>query len=663
MSRRWNSRGSGRVRDEDVERQGPKNDGIGSEQKIITKLAIGQVNQRLLKMFSETRWFHWDVAFLVVCVVAVAVDPLFYYLPVINEATKCIIIDKTLKIIAICVRSFLDLIAFGDLVARPIASSTDYYSRSDYVINILAILPVPQVLVPIIFSEMRGSKFRHGRKVLNAVVLLQYVPRIFRIYRLWKIVNVTIILPKSIPTTNVKENADSNKNMKGFIVMKAGFNLFLYLVASHVLGAFWYFFSIERETTCWHVACKPDAGCRKTSFNCGHGSSNNTIVLNNFCSIENPNTTLFDFGIFQEARQSRILESMDFPRKTIFCFWWGLRNLSSLGQNLETSPYYWENCFTVLISIFGLLLFLYFIGNLQVYMQWEASNELEEIFKQSKSRQHNKITSKRLETSKWWDPSMRLETSKKYYLTYMDEKDKAEIMKSKLRSIECWISTIGLPDQLKKMIMSYVTPILEDQNKHIDTENPFPHLPTTLRRLIKLHLCLPRLRRVPIFENESEELLYEITCKFLKQVHYNQSSYIVREGEPLDALIFMVKGIVWTYTSNHGNKTKCLKTGDLFGRHLVDWVLESPGLSDLPLSTRTLKCHTKVEVFCLMASDLKDMMSQCWWKFRKSSHITQSNSQHLKHFAASSIQAAWRHHAIHSHKCLNVAIKSAHAVD
>ncbi|KAG7973658.1 hypothetical protein I3843_06G008000 [Carya illinoinensis] len=496
MSRRWNSRGSGRVRDEDVERQGPKNDGIGSEQKIITKLAIGQVNQRLLKMFSETRWFHWDVAFLVVCVVAVAVDPLFYYLPVINEATKCIIIDKTLKIIAICVRSFLDLIAFGDLVARPIASSTDYYSRSDYVINILAILPVPQVLVPIIFSEMRGSKFRHGRKVLNAVVLLQYVPRIFRIYRLWKIVNVTIILPKSIPTTNVKENADSNKNMKGFIVMKAGFNLFLYLVASHVLGAFWYFFSIERETTCWHVACKPDAGCRKTSFNCGHGSSNNTIVLNNFCSIENPNTTLFDFGIFQEARQSRILESMDFPRKTIFCFWWGLRNLSSLGQNLETSPYYWENCFTVLISIFGLLLFLYFIENLQVYMQWEASNELEEIFKQSKSRQHNKITSKRLETSKWWDPSMRLETSKKYYLTYMDEKDKAEIMKSKLRSIECWISTIGLPDQLKKMIMSYVTPILEDQNKHIDTENPFPHLPTTLRRLIKLHLCLPLLRRV-----------------------------------------------------------------------------------------------------------------------------------------------------------------------
>ncbi|XP_042985930.1 cyclic nucleotide-gated ion channel 1-like isoform X1 [Carya illinoinensis] len=177
-----------------------------------------------------------------------------------------------------------------------------------------------QVLVPIIFSEMRDSEFRDGRKFLNAVVLLQYVPRIFRIYRLWKIVNKNI---KPGP----KVNAERNKNMKGFMVMRAGFNLFLYLVASHVLGAFWYFFSIERETTCWHMACKPDAGCSKTSFNCGHGSSNNKIVLNNFCSIENPNTTLFDFGIFQEARQSRILESMDFLRKTIFCFWWGLRNL------------------------------------------------------------------------------------------------------------------------------------------------------------------------------------------------------------------------------------------------------------------------------------------------------------------------------------------------
>ncbi|KAG2700683.1 hypothetical protein I3760_06G009400 [Carya illinoinensis] len=307
----------------DVESQGSKKDGT-----IIPKT--------LAKCYKH---FHWDVAFLVVCIVAIAVEPIFFYLPVIKEATKCIAIDTTLKIIAICVRSFLDLIALGDLVARKkiYIKSHDMMSTSDYVINILSILPVPQVIVPIIFLDMRDYKSRHRRKVLNAVVLLQYVPRLFRVYRLWKRVNETIVkknaessknkIPTKGSSTN-KVNAESNKNMKRFIVMKAGFNLLLYLVASNVLGAFWYFASIQRETTCWQLACKNDIGCSKTSpsFNCGDGFGNYTF-LNDSCSLETRNTPLFDFGIFQEARQSGILASKDFFRKTIYCFWWGLRNL------------------------------------------------------------------------------------------------------------------------------------------------------------------------------------------------------------------------------------------------------------------------------------------------------------------------------------------------
>ncbi|KAG6706965.1 hypothetical protein I3843_06G009100 [Carya illinoinensis] len=276
-------------------------------------------------------------------------------------------------------------------------------STSDYVINILSILPVPQVLVPIIFSDMRGYRSRYRRKFLNAVVLLQYGPRLLRIYRLWKIVNETIVKKNKIPTkvssTN-EVNAESNKlNKKGFIAMKAGLNLLLYLVASNVLGAFWYFVSIQRETTCWQLACKNDIECSKTSpsFNCADGFGNYTF-LNDSCSVETPKTTLFDFGIFQEARQSGILASKDFFQKTMYCFWWGLRNLSSLGQNLETSSDYWENCFTVLISIFGLLLFLFFIGNLQVYMQWETSEEMKELSVHKTSKEGGEEISK--QTSK-----------------------------------------------------------------------------------------------------------------------------------------------------------------------------------------------------------------------------------------------------------------------
>ncbi|KAG2700656.1 hypothetical protein I3760_06G008800 [Carya illinoinensis] len=476
---------------------------------------------------------------------------------------------------------------------------------SDYVINILSILPVHQVLMPIIFSEMSTSKIENIGKFLNAVVILQYVPRIFRIYRLWKIVNETIILPKRSTIVDA-----SYKNLippKGFLVMKAGFNLLLYLVASHALGAFWYFFSIERETTCWYkLACEHDInGCSKSiSLDCGADGFGNYTFLNDFCSIENPNTTLFNFGIFEDARQSGILSSMDFPRKTMFCFWWGLRNLSSLGQNLQTSTYYWENCFTVLISIFGLLLFLYFIGNLQVYMQWDTSNELDEI------------------KSKWL-------------------KNKVH---EKLRTIKDWMSTIGLPDELKQKVEDYVTAkVLEDQkiqNNDFDTKNPFPHLSEEIKRLIKINLCLPLLRTVPIFEKESEELLSKITgSEHLKHVHYNQNNLIAREGKSLNKIIFVVKG---TVCCNHDNKTECPEKCDLIGESLVEWALESPKQSDRPLSTRNFKCLTEVEAFCLTARDLKDIISQNWWKFSELRNNAQFDSEQLKHFAASSIQREWR---------------------
>ena len=45
------------------------------------------------------------------------------------------------------------------------------------------------------------------------------------------------------------------------------------------------------------------------------------------------------------------------------------RACSSYGSNLQTSAYIWENVFALGISIFGLLLFLYLLGNLQVSTQ------------------------------------------------------------------------------------------------------------------------------------------------------------------------------------------------------------------------------------------------------------------------------------------------------
>ena len=121
--------------------------------------------------------------------------------------------------------------------------------------------------------------------------------------------------------------------------------------------------------------------------------------LNEFCPVDPPNAAVYDFGMFSDAVKSGILTKTEFLRKFSRCFWWGLRNLrstnakilflftlyltivlspwfffffnilyfcSSFGQNLDTSDNVQENFFAVLISILGLLLFLYLIGTLQV---------------------------------------------------------------------------------------------------------------------------------------------------------------------------------------------------------------------------------------------------------------------------------------------------------
>ncbi|KAF5451064.1 hypothetical protein F2P56_031363, partial [Juglans regia] len=329
----------------------------------------------------------WRMIFVVSCMMAVSVDPLFFYLPVINEKNKCFVLDDRLRVVAICLRTATDLIYVMNIVLQFLCPYVDeaarklgrikvvtdswpiakrYFLSRYFPIDILAILPLPQVLIPIIFSEIRGSESLHKRKLLNAVLLYQYVPRLIRISMFIR---------------------TANKHSR-VVRVKAALNFFLYIMASHVLGAFWYFFSIERETICWHSACeKNDTACTPNSFSCldhVHSSGNYTF-MNDYCPVETKDGTMpFDFGIYHDAIKSGIVASRNFPKKILYCSWWGLRNLSSFGQNLQTSTNFWENGFAIFISIFGLLLFLYFIGNVQTYMQLTTERTEESIHGLSK---------------------------------------------------------------------------------------------------------------------------------------------------------------------------------------------------------------------------------------------------------------------------------------
>ncbi|KAK1578322.1 hypothetical protein Q3G72_029351 [Acer saccharum] len=416
------------------------------------------------------------------------------------------------------------------------------YLLSYFLIDILAVLPLPQVVILIIIPKMAGSRSLNTKELLKFVVIFQYIPRFIRIHPLYKEVTKTSGI--------LTETAWAG----------AAFNLFLYMLASHVLGAFWYLFSIERETT--------------------------------------PNTTLFDFGIFLDALQSGVVESTYFPTKFFYCFWWGLQNLSSLGQNLKTSTYVWEICFAVAISISGLVLFSFLIGNMQTYLQ-STTTRLEE-------------------------------------------------MRVKRRDAEQWMSHRLLPDTLRERIRRYEQ-YKWQETRGVDEENLLCNLPKDLKRDIKRHLCLALLMRVPMFEKMDEQLL-DALCDRLKPVLYTEESYIVREGDPVDEMLFIMRGKLLTVTTNGGRtgffNSEYLRAGDFCGEELLTWALDPQTSSNLPISTRTVRALSEVEAFALMADDLKFVASQFRRLHSKQlRHTFRFYSQQWRSWAACFIQAAWRRYS------------------
>lgn len=146
--------------------------------------------------------------------------------------------------------------------------------------------------------------------------------------------------------------------------------------------------------------------------------------------------------------------------------------------------------------------------------------------------------------------------------------------------------------------------------------------------------------QVPMLENMNEQVL-KVICDHLKPVIYNENTYIIRVGDPVDRMLFITQGTAWEYflnevgISTHGINesnscsrctTRRIKKGDYFGEELVKWSLTHTTISDFPISTKNLKSHTKVEAFALMANDLMNALRTHWWLFRRSLTPDSTNS-------------------------------------
>lgn len=109
-----------------------------------------------------------------------------------------------------------------------------------------------------------------------------------------------------------------------------------------------------------------------------------------------------------------------------------------------------------------------------------------------------------------------------------------------------------------------------------------------------------------------DKQLLDSMCEYLKPVLFTEKSFIVQAGDPIDMMLFIMKGTlvtIITYGWKNDSDKGFLNAGDFCGEELVQWAMD-PTSTSLPISIRTVKSETEVEAFALKADELKSVASQ-----------------------------------------------------
>ncbi|KAI7754411.1 hypothetical protein M8C21_000459 [Ambrosia artemisiifolia] len=518
---------------------------------------------------------RWNYMFLIICLNALFVDPLYFLVPEIARGKYCM---RT-AYVAPNSRVF----GRGDLVMDPRKIALRYLRRG-FAIDLAAALPLPQLFIWFVIPAV--STAARANHSISLIIIIQYIPRLFVIFPLNQRINKT--------TGVIAKTA----------WVGAAYYVMLYMLASHVIGASWYLMAIERQYSCWKEECAKEENvtypCRRVYFDCDHVNDpgrdkwlKQTQVLTN-CSSENSPVN-FTFGIYAPAFSEGVT-SATFFEKYFFCFWFGLKSLSSYGQNLETSTSVGETIFGCTVCLGGLVIFCLLIGNMQTYLQ---------------------STTARLE--EW---------------------------RVKRRDTEEWMRHRQLPPDLQDKIRRFVQ-YKWLATRGVDEEDILHALPVDLRRQIQRHLCLALVRRVPFFSQMDDDQLLDVICEHLVQSLSTKDQHLVREGDPVNEMTFVIRGELESSTTNGGRSgffnSITLKHGDFCGEELLTWALTPESNVNLPSSTRTVKALTEVEAFALRAEDLRFVAKQFKrLHSKKLQHAFRYYSHQWRTWGACLVQNAWR---------------------
>ncbi|XP_039031858.1 cyclic nucleotide-gated ion channel 2-like [Hibiscus syriacus] len=387
-----------------------------------------------------------------------------------------------------------------------------------------------------------------------------------------------------------------------------GLNLIAYLIASHVAGGCWYVLATQRVVMCLEQQCRRSARCDISSScsnrvcsqyplpasRCG---GNSTLTTKSFCfDPDGP----FRYGIYEAALP--VISSNSLAVKILYPIFWGLLNLSSFGNELSPTSSPLEVVFSICIVLGGLLLFTLLIGNIQVFLHVVMANR------------------------------------KKMQLRHRD--------------VEWWMRRRQLPSGLRQRVRhfeskTWVTRGGEEEMKWIE------ELPDGLRRDIKRYLCLDLIKKVPLFQS-LDDLILDNVCDRVKPLVYSKDEKIIREGDPVLRMVFIVSGRVTRCQCLSKGKiaTSILEPGGFLGDELFSWCLRRPFVDRLPASSATFICSEYTETFGLDADDLRYISEHFRYRFANNrlKRTARYYSSNWRTWAVVNIQLAWR--------CYRMKIKS-----
>ncbi|TVU34873.1 hypothetical protein EJB05_16728, partial [Eragrostis curvula] len=595
------------------------------------------------------RWAReWDRAYLLACAAGLMVDPLFLYAVSLSAPLMCVFLDAWFAAAVTALRCAVDVVHAWNLMLRlrdalalapprlestaadeEAAASTpperdDSGSGGGAVpararpstnkslfLDVFVILPVMQVVVWVAAPAMiRAGSTTAVMTVLLVSFLFEYLPKIYHSVRF------------------LRRMQDVSGYIFGTIWWGIALNLMAYFVAAHAVGACWYLLGVQRATKCLNEQCADaGGGCAPWTLACAE--------------------PLYYGGAAAAAR------SLGADRLA----WAGNATARGTcldsGDNYQYGAYKWTVMLVanpsrierILLPIFWGLMTLRWSGMFHVWESGEHNGVAGDCVqhhhhhrradsRDDAHRKHQGNKAESVDVSDIWNACNRSATvladdnerrvNGQVFLNATTSKKQA--MHTRLRSVELWMKRKKLPQSFRHRVRQY-----ERQRwaatRGVDECRIIRDLPEGLRRDIKYHLCLDLVRQVPLFQH-MDDLVLENICDRVKSLIFPKGEVIVREGDPVQRMLFIVRGHLQSSQElRNGAKSCCmLGPGNFSGDELLTWCLRRPFLERLPASSSTLTTLESTEAFGLDAADVNARYYSPGWRT----------------WAAVAVQLAWR---------------------